>query len=219
MKNYTSIFRLIRLSILLLFGMLAISCNYIRMKRYGIVSPKLETETSLREYMARQKIDSSNVYMLKAPFVIESFAREINKAYLFDKQGLPVAFDEASSNKKCLGNIMSFLRTYSRGSNLSIAKTRSFDEEKDRWICLNGREPDALPLGADFTLVYYWNSFSGTGNQRQFLARIEKIMRERPDLEIVFYKVNQDFREDAMRELVNEQAKSQKDSLRSPTDK
>ena len=168
---------------------------------------------SIRQFMHRKNIDSINVYLLRPEFLFSSLKNSVNRAFLFDSNGISIQYDVDKENKKCLGNIWSYVLNYKREQSLLLDSSHTFENEYNRWQTLSGQYPESLPEGGDLTIVYYWNTFSGNANHRNFFKDIEKIMRDRPDLEIVFYKINQDLREDISIEKFNSTLFNQKDSI------
>lgn len=166
-----------------------------------------QTPESIRAFMDEKKISSENVFMIKNEFFLESFKNKTHRAFLFDSTGRGVIYDLNRENKDCHGNIMSFIKTYKAGQELPIDTSLNFRTEANCWLQLNGSGLDVMPpMGKDFTLVYYWASFSGNSNHRGFINSMNEIIHSRPDLDIRFYKINQDMRsgidlEEQMRRL------------------
>jgi hypothetical protein len=176
----------------------------------------VQNEKSIRQFILEKKIDSTNIYLLRSEFIFLAFKESINRAFLYDKNGMSILYDAGKENKKCLGNIWSFLMNYQKTDALILDTMHTFDKEWSRWITIDGKDPEPPTVGGDFTIVYYWNTFSGNTNHRDFFKDIEEIMRKRPDLEIVFYKINQDMREGMDLEKYTIELLNPKDSLMKP---
>lgn len=161
-------------------------------------------------------MDTSRVYRVQDPYILRSWEEVANKSFIFTKDGIRIIHDVAiAENDRCSKNALGFLQTYKPGDILVLDSSRTFDLEIQKWHTLAGTPLAGVPAkGKDLTIVYYWNSFSGNPNHRNYFIDAHKIIATRNDLDIVFYKINQDLREGMDIEKCTQQHQAYKDSLR-----
>lgn len=150
---------------------------------------------SLKKFLLIKNIDSVNVFVLKEEYIIGSLKSSLNHAFVFDGNGILIQYDKEERNKKCLQNVLTFLETYNPFHAYPLDSAKTFQDEWLKWLSFSGNKIYQQPsLGGHLTVVYYWNCFSGNPNHRDFIQAMERIIKKRRELNLKFYKINQDLR-------------------------
>jgi hypothetical protein len=171
----------------------------------GTIMPSIQNETGIQNYIQKKKINPNNIFYLHNDVFFEKFKNSQRQPNLFDKNGYEVIYNGDTTKTKCLGTVENFLRSYQLSDSVLLDSGRTFAQETRFWQYYKGEPVVNPPRGGDLTIVYYWNTYAGDKKNKNFFNEIEKICKERPDLEILFYKINCDVREEwALKYLISE---------------
>jgi hypothetical protein len=178
------------LSIILL-GSLT-SCNTVLKTYNHIKSPNLETETSIKKYLVRNKIDTSNVYVYKN---LNSFAKASKMGLLvipdivfFNKEGNKVNFKEEGSN--CNAHAGSFITELSTFSNFPSDNTKKIDD----FVKLIDNPKQTNFIKAEINVFINWAIYVGRLNKVKAFDWIKLIeIAKQKGININYYLLNCDF--------------------------
>lgn len=140
------------------------NCKTALKTAYGIKKPKLETEESVKQYLAKNEIDTSKVFVYKD---ILSFAKasEMNmmsfpEALFFNKDGYLVRYKKET--EECNARVDEFLSDLKQFSKMP--EDRSITTDKF-FAMLAGDKPPKTD--ADITVVITWAVYVGRLNKEK----------------------------------------------------
>jgi len=184
--------------ILLLLALIVIlsSCNRILSRALGVRNPRIETEASIQKFCKKQGIDANRVLLVKTVKIVESFYANLNTDYLFDKNGYALSYSESFDDKSCGGNILTTVQSIPSLSYITRDSSNIFENHKKTWMPLTDTLSPVKTnyADADYTVVIYWNMFSGSPNHRKRIESVKEYIKMNTYSKIQLVLVNQDIR-------------------------
>jgi hypothetical protein len=172
------------------------SCNRILSRALGVRSPRIETEASIQKFCEKKGIDANDVLIVKTVNIIESFYKNLNSDYLFDKNGYALSYSESFNDKNCGGNILKTVQSIPPVSYITRDSSNTFENHKKTWMPLSDTltSVNVNHVDADYTVVLYWNMFSGSPNHKKRIDEVKEYIKLNTNSEIQLVLVNQDIR-------------------------
>jgi hypothetical protein len=172
------------------------SCRLIVYQIHDLREVEPQSNSQLLAFCREKKIAFSELARIKQDSLQNNLVHHLNKNYLFDRNGIRINFSNAFENPKCKGNLIAVLK------NIDSAK----DYPRDSGIVLKnlltqttpvfGPDPSdslAQSVEYDYSVLIYWNTFSGNPNHTKAIADIRKAIQDAKTDRIAIILVNQDF--------------------------
>jgi hypothetical protein len=168
------------------------SCKAVLKSYNQLKSPKLETESSIKKYLLKNKIDTSNVYVYKD---LNSFAKASKMGLLvipdivfFNKEGNKVNYKEKGSN--CNAHAGSFIAELSTFSNFPSDDTKKIDD----FVKLIDNPKQTNFTSAEINVFINWTIYVGRLNKVKAFDWIKLIeIAKQKGININYYLLNCDF--------------------------
>lgn len=106
------------------------SCNRILSRALGVRSPRIETEASIQKFCEKKGIDTNDLLIVKTVNIVESFYKNLNSDYLFDKHGYALSYSESFNDKNCGGNILKTVQSIPPVSYITRDSSNTFENHK-----------------------------------------------------------------------------------------
>ncbi len=159
--------------------------------------PRAETNQTIYRNGACVKIDSTALLVVKEEILGMPHYGLINKLALFDSAGYSIDVFTNSENPKCKSNSLSAIIGFGKVTYFPRDSTLTFDKEASRWEYLHSKTPYQLSAKnkCDYTVVYYWNSFTGKYMNQEHVREIQASIDKNPYIRFDLILVNEDYRE------------------------
>lgn len=168
------------------------SCSYLIMKAKGIKQPQVESVTSINRNATKNNIEEESLFVLKEDLVIPNMFTEVNKSYLFDKNGIGVNLSLVGANETCSGNILSLIKGLSKVTYAVRDSSQVLESEVNKAKHINYKKAPLIDPSADYYALYYWNSFAGKGNNKGMIERLRMSIEENRNVKIQLILINED---------------------------
>ncbi len=157
---------------------------------YGIKDPKTENESSITEYMKKNKMITDNVFVPD-----ENTYKSITQKtglpdfFVFDNRGKLIIIE---SDKKCPATGTEFLEKLNPANDYNTNDEINLSEVIENLHYLNGNLAELTVSGNyDFFLVIYWAKFIGKLNQK-YVTVWENTAHSNNFAKIKTFKINMD---------------------------
>ncbi len=179
-----------------------VSCESVIKFAYGVKSPKVETSESIKRYLLKHKIDTTNVLYFNS---VQSLAAASQKSYVifpdvffYNKAGKRVLYPKTASH--CNASVDEFLSDL---KNFHLLE----ETETDITELTSYLTPGVHEL-ADINIFITWTTYSGRLNKTKAFDWVRLIeMAKSEGLSINYYMVSADIMQDWKEEI--EQLKNQ----------
>lgn len=168
------------------------SCGLVAKKIYNIKKPKSEDATSVKSFLLKNKIDTTNVYIFRSA---ESFVKysklktlTIPGAIFFNKAGNNIEYNKTAST--CNKNITSFLDDLNSFSSKQTTDNFKIDDVLN---LLNPISKGDKINDADINVFILWTVYIGKLNDENTYEWIKLLNKAKAEgLKINFYLLNCD---------------------------
>ncbi|NQV02273.1 MAG: hypothetical protein HQ542_06490 [Bacteroidia bacterium] len=173
-----------------LAGLCLTSCKPLLINLSGLKQPKLESVTSVSDYLKKNHVDKyDSLYVCRdsaALYKLMSRVKNFPATLLFDKNGISV---QQSDSGYCPGKVEEFMKTLVLSSSINFDH-RFSKQEIFHWISpVEGNsETNEEP---DFTLFVFWAKYCGSLNNGVF--RVMKATQENQNIKAQINLINIDF--------------------------
>ena|SRR5690606_34130922 len=179
-----------RTLLMLLLIVLTSGCKPILKTVYGIKDPAVETDSSVKEYLVKKRVDTTNVLTFPTVF---SFAMASEQNYLifpdalfFNKEGYFVPYK--STAQTCNANVSKFIDDLKNFSSHPADQSRKLSE-LESYLQLKKTEP-----AADITVFITWTKYSGRLNKTKAFEWVRALEKAKKDgISLNYYLLNCDF--------------------------
>ena len=159
---------------------------------YGIKNPSLEDEQSVKKYLLKQHIDTSNVYVFKDLNSYSAASKmkmlSIPEAMFFNKDGYFVPYKEEAVN--CNANVNKFIMDISAFSEKPADETKKMDNLMAIIVSTNNKQPQR----ADINVFITWAKFAGKLNREKAFDWIDLLQKAKAQgIKVNYYLLNCDF--------------------------
>ncbi|HOY48215.1 MAG TPA: hypothetical protein PL185_08160 [Flavobacteriales bacterium] len=187
---------LIFLSVFSIFLSLT-SCKRLIYLYHGVHSPRLETPITIEKFCEKKNLEIGELLMMSYDSMITCYRFDLNQTYIFDSSGYRINFNSSFNNPSCGGNVIKVIEGLSRTTYYPRDSIYTLDKEKVKWVYLSNEKPFQKNLNGtnNYTIVCYWNMFTGAPNHRKRIAELKKIISNNKDISVQLIFVNQDFRD------------------------
>ena len=174
----------------LFFVMFLTGCKPILKTAYGIKNPKLEDKESIKKYLVKKEIDTTNVYVFKDLMAFATASQKdllsIPDAIFFNKKGNFVPYKETANS--CNANADKFLVDL---KSFDHAVEDSTKKMNDVFKLL---KPSMNFRRSDINVFITWTTYAGRLNKTKAFEWIKLIERaKKSGVDISYYLVNCDF--------------------------
>lgn len=201
--------QILLVGIALLFG----SCKPIIRVLFGVHQPRQEKIEDLKAYAIKHNIPLENCALVTEDSLAFALMKRMNVPLLFDKTGYLIDFNNGYENKSCGGNILSFIEGLSSVTYAPRDSSHTYGNEAKAWIHFDNLTPYKIDLDSskyDYGMVYYWNTFSGRGENYKMIRLLRKSIAANPRVKFKLVLVNHDLREGMNEDKFLEYAKKYK---------
>ena len=156
------------------------SCGLVAKKIYGIKKPKSEDAKTVKSFLFKNKIDTTNVYVFRSA---ESFVKytklkslTIPGAIFFNKAGNNIEYNKTASN--CTKNVTSFLDDLKSFSTKETTDNLKFDDVLQLLIPISSIKRND---NADINVFILWTVYIGKLNDEntyEWIKLLEKAKSE-----------------------------------------
>ncbi len=173
------------------------SCVRLVLLAKGGHMPRLEANHTIYQSGKTIKIDSTELLVVKEEIFNARHYGLINKLALFDSAGYSIDVFTNSENPQCKSNSLSAIMGFGKVSYFPRDSNLTFSKEASRWEYLHSKTPYKLASkkNCDYTVVYYWNSFTGKYLNHEHILEIQASIDKNPDIRFDLILVNEDYRE------------------------
>lgn len=178
------------------------ACTNLLLHFGGMRKPKIENEKSVKNYLLKIKVDTSDVFTFDTNVWNEYNSKPFKPGWppsyrpcqirVYDRSGIPIA-----QWASCEGNIDTApLFTSVPPKNLGLVDTTmTLKEELNRYCNFKGEKVAILPPdGVDYYLIIHFARYFPKLNKMTF-ENIAKYQLAHPGLKLKIYKINNDFQE------------------------
>lgn len=197
------------IGIALLFG----SCKPMIYVLFGVHQPRQEKIEDIKAYASKHNIPLENCALVTEDSLAFALMKRMNVPLLFDKTGYLIDFNSGYENKKCGGNILSFIEGLSAITYAPRDSSVTYRKEAGAWNQFDNLTPYTREIDStkfDYGIVYYWNTFSGRGENYKMIRLLRKSIAANPRVQFKLVLVNHDLREGMNEEKFLEHAKKHK---------
>ena len=207
-----------RISTLIVFGLITSipylsGCKPIILALFGVHQPRQEKIEDIKAYAIKHDIPLENCALVKEDSLAFALMKRMNVPLLFDKTGYLIDFNSGYENKSCGGNILSFIEGLSSITYAPRDSNITYGNETKAWNHLDNLTPYQSEIDStkfDYAMVYYWNTFSGRGENYKMIRLLRKSIASNPRVKFKLVLVNQDLREGMNEEKFLEHARRHK---------
>ncbi|HLA56460.1 MAG TPA: hypothetical protein VK623_10190 [Flavobacterium sp.] len=165
-------------------------CKSILKTAYGIKKPKLEDDISIRKYLLKNHIDTSNVYVFKnlKAFTTASQMKilSVPDALFFNKIGFMVPYKE--STVSCNANVDKFI------SDLAVFSALQYDETKKESDLLDLIVGNTQVENADVNVFITWTVYAGKLNKDKAFEWIKLLQSAKvKGIKVNYFLLNCDY--------------------------
>jgi hypothetical protein len=166
-------------------------CKSVLKTVYGIKKPKLEDNISIRGYLLKNHIDTSNVYVFKdlKAFTTASQMKILNipDALFFNKDGFMVPYKESTAN--CNANVGKFISDLATFSSFKYEDTK---RESDLQDLIVGDKTQFE--NADINVFITWTIYAGKLNRDKAFEWIKLLQSAKAKgVKVNYYLLNCDY--------------------------
>jgi hypothetical protein len=181
---------------LFLFCITFQSCKKILYTIHDVRQVEPQSNEALLKFCSSKKIDAGNLRRVKPEMVDSSLKIHLNKHYLFDAQGRFVDYASSFENPRCKGNLLELLKNpsaiehYPRNASLSLESILNQTIE-----VVQNKKIESLTENSveKYTIVMFWNTFSGNPNHKKSYADLHNAIQKCPTGMFSLQLIDQDF--------------------------
>jgi len=173
------------------------SCKSVTKKLYGVKDPKVESISSIQEYLMKNKIDTSKTVLFKnlRSFAIASNSKTlvVPDALFFNADGDLISY--AKSTESCNANVDDFI------SDLKNINEKESDSPFNLYslnALIQNTQKESLELNEkqDAYVFITWSRYVGKLNKTKAFAWIDLIEKAKNEnVKVKYYLLNCDFQE------------------------
>ena len=174
------------------------SCLPIAYRIHDVRTIEPQSNEELLQFCREKKITLTQLYRVKQDSVVVNMKKHLNKNYLFDRSGRFVNFASQFDNPKCKGNLIAVLENMASISAYPIDSTlllRNLLAQTEVVGLPNSEFKEVQIPNSEYSVLIYWNVYSGNPNHRTAIADIREIIEKQKLENVSLILVNQDFHE------------------------
>ena len=108
---------------------------------HGAHNPRQESVDYIREFAKKKHIPIEGSAMIIDDSLLVSFAKLMNKQFLFDANGYAINYNIGFENQKCGGNILSFIEGLDTVTYIARDSNWTLEKESKMWIEFGNNNP------------------------------------------------------------------------------
>jgi hypothetical protein len=172
--------------------LLLTSCKSLLKKSYAVKDPKLEDQVSIKMFLHKKKIDTSNVYVFNNLMAYAGASNlkllSIPDAVFFNKEGFFVSYKKSATD--CNAKIDGFISDLSSFSQLPKDETKKMDD----LVALINNNNNTIPTKADINVFITWAVFAGKLNDEKAFEWVKLLNdAKKKGINVNYYLLNCDF--------------------------
>lgn len=173
------------------------SCRSTALKLAGMKQPEVETLESIKDFCTSINVDFNEIFVIKTTDMLSSLSKNTNADIIFDKNGYALDYNQSFDRKSCKGNVILTIKSIPPISYINRDSSIVFEGLKKTWMPLNDTLSDIKTKSSDsdYTVVVYWNKFSGNARNKDRIANIKQSIKENDLSKIQLVLINQDIRQ------------------------
>jgi len=173
------------------------SCSYFLLKKMKVTNPKLETVSSIKEYLIKKNIQERKLFFFKDLNSMTTFSNEykldIPEAYFFNKEGLLVPYKKTS--QECNAHVSDFINDLSNFKTFPIDS--SFSLKKINKLIVDEKNKSTLldKTNGNITIILSFAKYLGKINDEHtfnWINLIKKVKKEK-NINVDIILLNGDF--------------------------
>ena len=177
---------------LVIVFVLCLGCAPIMKTAYGIKKPRVETKPSVKSYLAKRNVDTSNVFVFKdmQSFLAAAQKNMVNfpEAIFFNKQGNMVRYKKEAED--CNAKVNDFLDDLNSFANQPEDKSVTMDQ----FLTMLSKSQSVEK--ADINVFITWTIYSGRLNKTKAFEWIKLIDKARANgIDAKVYLLNCDYQQ------------------------
>lgn len=182
-----------RTLLIMLGAVLTLSgCKPIIKTVYGIKKPRLESDVSIRKYLAKKEMDTSRVVtfptVLNFAVASEKKILSFPEAMFFNKEGFLVPYKPTAQS--CNADVDKFI------ADLRNFSTHPADQKTNLRSVSQLLDKDLSAAPADITVLITWATYVGRLNKTKAFEWVQALEKAKKDgLNVSYYLLNCDFNE------------------------
>lgn len=187
----------------LLFALLlthSTGCKKIMLWSYGIKSPSLESEQSLKDYLSKLGLESENLYVLRDTNDLNTLINKVQSfpdAFFFNAQKQYVPYRAKPSD--CNAGVVDFTKDMTNLGSKAIDTSYQFSFFQDKMRSLPGLQPvDSIAMsGKDAYVFLMWATYYGKLNETKVLNWVKHIHEaQQAGVNVGYYLISCDYIKD-----------------------
>jgi len=176
-----------------------LGCKPIIYTIHDVRQVKPQSNQDLIEFCRQKNIDTEPLIRVRQEVLDSNLRKHLNQHYLFDSLGQMVDYAASFENPRCKGNLLQLLKTPDTLKTLPRKSAITLENILSHCVELNHRKVnnwDNIP--ATFTIVMFWNTFSGNPNHKKAFSDLNEAIQDAPRGMFRLLLINQDFHPGSM---------------------
>jgi hypothetical protein len=183
-------------AVFLILVVLSSSCNLIAKKMYRIKKPKNEDALSIKSFLNKNKVDTTNVYVFNSALSFSNYSKQqkmtVPGALFFDKFGNSLEYNKNANT--CTKNITSFINDLKSFSSNNVNGNLKFNQ------VLNFLKPISridYENDADINVFILWTVYLGKLNKENTYEWISLLKKAKTEgVKVNYYLLNCDLQKE-----------------------
>jgi hypothetical protein len=170
-----------------------VGCKPIIYTIHDVRQVQPQSNRALIEFCRQKNIDTEHLRRVKEEALYSNLQKHLNQHCIFDSLGVFIDYAHSFENPRCKGNILQVLKnpnslkTFPRDSSISL------DGLLGQTVEVNDEPADTASLPASYTIVMFWNTFSGNPNHKRAFKDLKEAIQHCPTGMFRLVLVNQDY--------------------------
>ncbi len=171
-----------------------LGCKPIIYTIHDVRQVRPQSDEDLLKFCQQKQMDIQQLKRVRQEVLDSNLRKHLNQHYLFDSSGQMVDYSASFENPRCKGNLLQLLKTpdtlknYPRNSFITLESMLSQTLEVNQ-----GPAGDEEGLPTSYTIVMFWNTFSGNPNHKKAFSDLSEAIQRAPYGMFRLLLINQDF--------------------------
>lgn len=170
------------------------ACKSIIYTIHDVRQVRPQSNDDLIDFCLQKRIDTKQLKRVKQEALDSNLRKHLNQHYLFDSLGRMVDYAISFENPRCKGNLLQLIKSPDTLNSIPRNDTLTLES-----ILSQTLEVNQLPIStganipAAFTIVMFWNTFSGNPNHKKAFSDLNEAIKGAPNGMFRLLLINQDF--------------------------
>ena len=171
-----------------------LGCKPIIYTIHDVRQVKPQSDEDLIRFCRQKHMETQQLKRVRQEVLDSNLRKHLNQHYLFDSTGQMVDYAASFENPRCKGNLLQLLKTpdtlktFPRNSAFTLESLLGHTLEVNQWPVSS-----AAGIQATYTIVMYWNTFSGNPNHKKAFSDLNEAIQHAPHGMFRLLLINQDF--------------------------